>query len=494
MHARSGRCADPRGARGSRRRRGRGTRANSERERDPRPQAAGPRCSGSRSESPSPRPRRSRRTRRPRCAPRRASRCNCRQARRRRRRGRIVTLPGVRRRRVGLPGRPSLRAEGAVSLSKPPASVFVGVTGASGAPYAVRLVRALADAGCELSLCLSDAGVAVVAHELELGVSGRADVTAAFLAAAGAEARVYGPMSSARRPRAGATSPTRPASVPVRCRPWRTSRSARRARSSTGSATSPSKRAGRSCWCRARRRCPRSTSRACSRRVAPAPSSWRPCPASTPCRARSTMSIDFVVGKVLAALGFEQRLSPRCGELARPAGVDEPAATPQPRPRAYRGDVRPHRASLRPHEPADDRGPRPPLAGGGGRRRRAAARGAAARRLLRHRRPLAGPGAGVSGQRRDRSRFLRRHAGPRPAQGRPGRRARRLRARRPAGAALRRRQLRRGHGGLGRAQRRRPRARLRRDGARGGAGRDASCASKPPRRRASWGGAFMPSG
>lgn len=78
-------------------------------------------------------------------------------------------------------------------MNQPPGSVFVGVTGASGAPYAVRLLRALAEAGCELSLCLSDAGVAVVAHELELGVVGRAEATAAVLAAAGAEARVYAP-------------------------------------------------------------------------------------------------------------------------------------------------------------------------------------------------------------------------------------------------------------------------------------------------------------
>jgi flavin prenyltransferase len=78
-------------------------------------------------------------------------------------------------------------------VNQPPGSVFVGVTGASGAPYAVRLLRALGEAGCELSLCLSDAGVAVVAHELELGAAGRAEVTAAVLAAAGAEARVYAP-------------------------------------------------------------------------------------------------------------------------------------------------------------------------------------------------------------------------------------------------------------------------------------------------------------
>ena len=78
-------------------------------------------------------------------------------------------------------------------MRQPPASVFVGVTGASGARYAVRLLGALADAGCELSLCISDTGVAVAAHELELGVRERAEVTAAVLAAAGAEARVFAP-------------------------------------------------------------------------------------------------------------------------------------------------------------------------------------------------------------------------------------------------------------------------------------------------------------
>jgi 4-hydroxy-3-polyprenylbenzoate decarboxylase len=75
----------------------------------------------------------------------------------------------------------------------PPHSVFLGITGASGAPYAVRLARALSEAGVELSLCISDMGVAVVRHELGLPVSGRAEVTAAFLAAARAEARVFAP-------------------------------------------------------------------------------------------------------------------------------------------------------------------------------------------------------------------------------------------------------------------------------------------------------------
>jgi len=38
-------------------------------------------------------------------------------------------------------------------------NVFLGVTGASGAPYAVRLLHALADAGCEVGLAASAAGV-----------------------------------------------------------------------------------------------------------------------------------------------------------------------------------------------------------------------------------------------------------------------------------------------------------------------------------------------
>ena len=45
-------------------------------------------------------------------------------------------------------------------------NVFLGVTGASGAPYAVRLLHALADAGCEVGLAVSAAGVEVIATEL----------------------------------------------------------------------------------------------------------------------------------------------------------------------------------------------------------------------------------------------------------------------------------------------------------------------------------------
>jgi flavin prenyltransferase len=44
--------------------------------------------------------------------------------------------------------------------------VFLGVTGASGAPYAERLLRALAAADCEIGLTASGSGIEVLATEL----------------------------------------------------------------------------------------------------------------------------------------------------------------------------------------------------------------------------------------------------------------------------------------------------------------------------------------
>jgi 4-hydroxy-3-polyprenylbenzoate decarboxylase len=45
-------------------------------------------------------------------------------------------------------------------------NVFLGITGASGAPYASRLLHALAGAGCEVGVSISDAGHEVLATEL----------------------------------------------------------------------------------------------------------------------------------------------------------------------------------------------------------------------------------------------------------------------------------------------------------------------------------------
>ena len=44
--------------------------------------------------------------------------------------------------------------------------VFLGVTGASGAPYAARILEALTEADCEVGVCVSSAGVEVIATEL----------------------------------------------------------------------------------------------------------------------------------------------------------------------------------------------------------------------------------------------------------------------------------------------------------------------------------------
>lgn len=44
--------------------------------------------------------------------------------------------------------------------------VFLGITGASGAPYAARLLAVLSDAGCEVGVSVSAAGYEVLATEL----------------------------------------------------------------------------------------------------------------------------------------------------------------------------------------------------------------------------------------------------------------------------------------------------------------------------------------
>ena len=59
--------------------------------------------------------------------------------------------------------------------------IFLGITGASGAPYAARLLDALVAAGCEVGVSASSAGIEVLATELygEPGLS-RADVLERF--------------------------------------------------------------------------------------------------------------------------------------------------------------------------------------------------------------------------------------------------------------------------------------------------------------------------
>jgi 4-hydroxy-3-polyprenylbenzoate decarboxylase len=71
--------------------------------------------------------------------------------------------------------------------------VFLGITGASGAPYAARLLEGLAVAGCEIGLSASAAGIEVLATELHGDASLPRDEVLARLLEAAPEARVYEP-------------------------------------------------------------------------------------------------------------------------------------------------------------------------------------------------------------------------------------------------------------------------------------------------------------
>ena len=85
--------------------------------------------------------------------------------------------------------------------------LFLGVTGASGAVYALRVAQALTAKGLHLSLSLTDAGVLVVAHELGLGPGGREHVTRRFVELVGADVVVYGPDDLAALPASGSSGP-----------------------------------------------------------------------------------------------------------------------------------------------------------------------------------------------------------------------------------------------------------------------------------------------
>jgi flavin prenyltransferase len=70
--------------------------------------------------------------------------------------------------------------------------VFLGVTGASGAPYAARLLRALTDSGCEVGLTASAAGIEVLATELYRDASLPRDEVLSRLTGDAPDVTVYG--------------------------------------------------------------------------------------------------------------------------------------------------------------------------------------------------------------------------------------------------------------------------------------------------------------
>ena len=71
--------------------------------------------------------------------------------------------------------------------------IFLGVTGASGALYAERLLRALVAADCEVGLSASRSGIEVIATELYRDPSiRREEVLERFVGDAGSSVKVYG--------------------------------------------------------------------------------------------------------------------------------------------------------------------------------------------------------------------------------------------------------------------------------------------------------------
>ena len=72
--------------------------------------------------------------------------------------------------------------------------VFVGITGASGAPYARRLIEVLAAGGCDVGLCSSSAGIEVLAAELHGdALLSRDEVLARLVAGTGEAVTVFDP-------------------------------------------------------------------------------------------------------------------------------------------------------------------------------------------------------------------------------------------------------------------------------------------------------------
>jgi flavin prenyltransferase len=71
--------------------------------------------------------------------------------------------------------------------------VFLGITGASGAPYAARLLEALSAADCEIGVCASSAGVEVLATELYGNAKLSRDETLARLLEHAPDATLYDP-------------------------------------------------------------------------------------------------------------------------------------------------------------------------------------------------------------------------------------------------------------------------------------------------------------
>ncbi|HKB16298.1 MAG TPA: UbiX family flavin prenyltransferase, partial [Planctomycetota bacterium] len=88
---------------------------------------------------------------------------------------------------------------------------FVGVTGGSGAPYALSLVRALASAGRRVHLSISPAGLKVLALECGVGIDPAEPDLTPFRSGGGEV--LYHPIEAVEAPPSSGTHPIRGAVV-----------------------------------------------------------------------------------------------------------------------------------------------------------------------------------------------------------------------------------------------------------------------------------------
>ena len=280
--------------------------------------------------------------------------------------------------------------------------VFLGITGASGAPYARRLLQSLAAADCEVGVSISGAAIEVLATELygDARLS-RDETVARFTEGTGENVTVFEP-NDWKAPYASGSAKV-DAYVICPCSMGTLGTIA------SGAMQNLIHRAASVALKEERKLvlCPRETplsaihlenmltlKRAGATILFLAPGFYHGADSVDDL-------VDFVVARCSTSLASRTHSSRVGGPL-------------DPRARRRPHDVRPHRAGVRRHEPRDDGGARRALAAagrGGGRptRRRRA------RRRVRHGRPRACRSEGGCGA-HDRSRLLRAHARARAPQ------------------------------------------------------------------------------
>ena len=193
--------------------------------------------------------------------------------------------------------------------------VFLGITGASGAPYAARLLQALSASGAEVGVCISDAGVQVLATELYGDIALPRDEVSARL--------VDGLEGVDRRRPHDYTSPYASGSAKVDgyviCPCSMATVGDHRDRRdgeprSTAPPRSRSRRAASSCSSRARRRSRPSTSRTCCACGRPGATILFAAPGFYHAPQTIDDLVDFVVARCLDQLGIDQTLVSRWGQ------------------------------------------------------------------------------------------------------------------------------------------------------------------------------------